>query len=43
VVDRESYEYLGFRDTFVRDDGVTVTRVSALVSYGVVDRMGQRP
>jgi hypothetical protein len=44
VVDRRTYEYLGFRDTFVRDeDGVKVTRVSALVAHWVVDRIGQRP
>ena len=43
VVDRERYEYLGFRDTLVRDDGVTVRRVSARVAHGVVDRIGERP
>ncbi len=43
VVDPSTYEYLGIRDTFVRDDGVTVERVSALTGHGVVDRVGQRP
>jgi len=43
VVDAETFAYLGFRDVFVRDDGVTVRRVSAEVSHGVVDRIGQRP
>jgi hypothetical protein len=43
VVDAETYEYLGFRDRFVRQDGVTVDRVSALVKRGIVDRVGERP
>ena len=43
IVDAETYEYLGFRDRFVRQDGVTVDRVSALVSRGIVDRVGERP
>jgi hypothetical protein len=43
IVDPGSYEYLGFRDVFVTDEGVTVDRVSALVRGGVVDAIGQRP
>jgi hypothetical protein len=43
ILDPETYAYLGFRDTFVRDDGVTVTRASALTDYGVADAVGERP
>ena len=43
ILDPETYAYLGFRDTFVRDDGVTVTRASALTDFGVADAVGDRP
>ena len=43
VVDAETYEYLGFRDVFVRDDGVRVRRASTEAAHGVVDSLGQRP
>jgi hypothetical protein len=33
----------GFRGKNVRNDGVTVDQISAVVGHGVVDRIGQRP
>jgi hypothetical protein len=44
IIDADTYEYPGQRDTLVRDeDGEEVEQVSAVVARGVVDRLGQRP
>jgi hypothetical protein len=43
VFDSRTYQYLGMRDTLVRDDGVRVTQLMGFVKGGVVDRIGERP
>ena len=43
IVDRRTYEYLGMRGRLVRNDGVEVHQVIALVDAGVVDELGERP
>ncbi|HEV3001902.1 MAG TPA: CU044_5270 family protein, partial [Solirubrobacteraceae bacterium] len=43
ILDPRTYEYLGMRDTLVRDDGVRVQQVMARTDRGVVDEIGQRP
>ena len=43
VLDRRTYEYLGWRDTDVRPDGEHVERLGSVRAMGVVDRMGERP
>jgi hypothetical protein len=44
ILDPDTHEYLGHRDTLVRDeDGERVDQRIAVVQRAVVDRLGQRP
>jgi hypothetical protein len=43
ILDPATYEYLGFSDTDVNDDGVPVSRLSSRVAAGIVDEIGERP
>jgi hypothetical protein len=43
IVDRRTYEPLGFRGTLVREDGVTVRQLSAITRTAVVDELDERP
>ncbi len=43
ILDRESYDYLGTRDTMVRKDGTEVQQLFALEETGITDTVGVRP
>jgi hypothetical protein len=43
ILDAASHEYLGFRNTDVREDGEPIERISSRLAGGVVDEIGERP
>jgi hypothetical protein len=43
ILDAATHEYLGFRNTDVREDGERIERISSRLGGGVVDEIGERP